>query len=93
MDIFRICVIFLAEHVWYWALFFFISLAFIGHAIYAYFRLDRPEIKREYDCAEIEMTKRRIGEYLIRDLMAASTFFLVTVLSLALKLALMLGWI
>jgi len=86
MDVFNACVLFLVGHIWYWVLFFFIYLAFIGQAIHAYFRLDRPEIKKECDIYEIEATRRRIGRHLRFDLIIALVFFLLMVLSIGLKL-------
>ena len=75
------------------SVFFFIYLVFIGQAIYAYSRLDRPEIINEFTPLEIEMTKMRIYKYLANDLIVASSLFLLLALSIVLKLALMLGWI
>ncbi|MDO8443135.1 MAG: hypothetical protein Q7S81_02685 [bacterium] len=93
MEAINACILFLVGHIWYWVGFFIIYLFFIGQAIYAYFRLDRPEIKKEFDIFEIEAMKRRIGRYLCCDLIIALVFFLLAVLSLVLKLALALAWI
>ncbi|GEM_PF-4915755 len=93
MDAIKTCAVFLTTHIGYWALFFFIFLVFIGQAIYAYFRLDRPEIINEFTPLEIEMTRMRIYKYLANDLIVASLLFLLLALSIVLKLAFMLGWI
>ena len=93
MDIISVCALFLIEHIYYWVLFFFIFLAFVVWAIYAYFRLERPEIKNEFTPFEIEMTKCRIFKYLIGDIATAIFFFSLIVLSFVLKIAFMLAWI
>ncbi|MHB9019878.1 MAG: hypothetical protein ACYC3G_03345 [Minisyncoccota bacterium] len=86
MDVFNLCALFLVKYIYLWVTLLVVYLVFIGQAIYYFFRLDRPEIKKEFNQYEIEATRRRIGRHLCFDLIVALIFFLLVVLSLGLKL-------
>ena len=86
MEAINACILFLVNNFYYWIAFFVIYLAFIGQAIHAYFRLERPEIKNEFTPMEIEITRERIRSYLRGDIIITSILFLLVILSLGLKL-------
>ena len=88
MEVINTCIQFLVKFLYFWILFFVLHLVLIAQAVHAYFKLDRPEIKKEFTPLEIEMTRRRICGCLQRDMVITSILFLLVILSLGLKMCL-----
>jgi len=86
MEAINACILFLAVNAYYFVGAFTVYLVFIGQAVYCFFRLDRPEIRKEFTPYEIEMTRERIGRHLLVDIVVTSILFLLMLLSLGLKL-------